>query len=155
MLCSTLLISFQLPTTRAWIPDERLRLRCFRQWRLWWAASHRPQQDTPLGTHPHVAQCVLLGGEYIICILAAILTLLTSSQGLISLVIAGCSWFLIPRGPETAKFLTEEERTTAVNRLLVDCAGTAELGKTSLKHIWQALSSPHVLGCAFGFYLTK
>jgi hypothetical protein len=62
---------------------------------------------------------------------------------------------LIPRGPETAKFLTEEERTTAVNRLLVDSAGTAELGKTSFKHIKQALSSPHVLGSAFGFYLTK
>ncbi|KEF54916.1 uncharacterized protein A1O9_09359 [Exophiala aquamarina CBS 119918] len=76
-------------------------------------------------------------------------------EGLISLAIGGASWVLIPRGPETAKFLTEEEKKTAVNRLLVDSAGTAELGKTSLKHIVQALKSPHVLGCAFGFYLTN
>lgn len=85
----------------------------------------------------------------------AIAILLISKQGIISLVIAGASWFLIPRGPETAKFLTEEEKKTAVNRLLVDSAGTNELGKTQLKHIVQALKSPHVLGCAFGFYLTK
>jgi hypothetical protein len=62
---------------------------------------------------------------------------------------------MLPSGPETATFLTEEERTTAVNRLLVDSAGTAEMGRTSWKHVMQALSSPHVLGCAIGFYFTK
>lgn len=62
---------------------------------------------------------------------------------------------MIPAGPETAKFLTEEEKVTAVNRLLADSVGTSEGGRTRFKHVWQAFSSPHVLGCGLGFFLSK
>jgi len=78
-----------------------------------------------------------------------------TSQGIISLFIATAAYIMIPSGPETAKFLTEEEKITAVNRLLADAVGTTEGGRTRFKHVWQALTSPHVIGCGFGFFLSK
>ncbi|KEF60355.1 uncharacterized protein A1O9_01915 [Exophiala aquamarina CBS 119918] len=76
-------------------------------------------------------------------------------EGIISLFIAIAAWFIIPSGPETAKFLTEEEKATAVTRLLADAVGTSERGRTQFKHVWQALTSPHVIGCGFGFFLSN
>lgn len=34
----------------------------------------------------------------------------------------------MPKGPETANFLNEEESVAAINRLLVDSAGTVQMG---------------------------
>lgn len=62
---------------------------------------------------------------------------------------------MIPSGPESAKWLTEEEKITAINRLKIDAAGTNEGGGTKLKHILQALTSPHVIGCSFSFVMAK
>lgn len=58
----------------------------------------------------------------------------------------------IPRGPETARFLQEEEKEVAVNRLRVDSAGTTENGQTRWKHVRQAFFSTHVLVCGLGFF---
>lgn len=62
---------------------------------------------------------------------------------------------MIPSGPESAKFLTAEEKITAVNRLKADAVGTDEGGHTKMKHVVQALKSPHVLGCSLGFLMAK
>ena len=71
------------------------------------------------------------------------------------MIIGVFAWFIIPNGPRTAKFLTEEQKILAVNRLRVDAAGTDEHGTTKLKHILQALKSPHVIGCGLGFCMGK
>lgn len=76
-------------------------------------------------------------------------------EGLVTLVIAGLAFWLIPSGPETAKFLTQEEKVVAVDRLRIDSAGTTEGNSTKPKHIWQALTSVHVLGCGLGFFFGK
>jgi len=74
---------------------------------------------------------------------------------LITVVIAVLAFWFIPSGPETARFLTEEEKAVAVDRLRVDSAGTSEGNGTRMKHVWQALSSVHVLGCGLGFFFGK
>lgn len=102
-----------------------------------------------MGSHPYLAKYLLLrgikpsrnGG------------LLLIWQGLISLFIAVLAWWIIPRGPETAKFLSEEEKSVAIDRLRVDSAGTTEGGRTRWKHVRQALLSTHVLACGVGFFL--
>jgi MFS family permease len=76
-------------------------------------------------------------------------------EGFITLVIAGLAFWFIPAGPEAAKFLTEEEKIVAVDRLRVDSAGTSEGQSTKFKHVWQALGSVHVLGCGLGFFFGK
>jgi hypothetical protein len=73
-------------------------------------------------------------------------------QGLISLCICFLAFWQIPKGPETAKFLDQEEKIAAVDRLRVDSAGTTEGGRTRWKHVRQALTSIHVLVCGLGFF---
>jgi hypothetical protein len=68
------------------------------------------------------------------------------------LFIAALAYWQIPKGPETAKFLSDEEKVVAVNRLRIDSAGTTESGRTRWKHVRQALSSTHVLVCGLGFF---
>ncbi|KAK5061243.1 hypothetical protein LTR84_007785 [Exophiala bonariae] len=76
-------------------------------------------------------------------------------EGLVSIAIGIIAFRVIPNGPDDARFLSQEERQTALNRLQVDAAGTNEGGKTKWKHIKQALTSPHVLGSGLGLLLGK
>ena len=72
-----------------------------------------------------------------------------------SCILGVTAYFLIPSGPENAKFLTLEEKVVAKDRLRLDFAGTAERYRMDAKHVKQALKSPHTLGCALGFLLIK
>ncbi|RFU27613.1 hypothetical protein B7463_g8741, partial [Scytalidium lignicola] len=75
-------------------------------------------------------------------------------EGLISIIIGAVGFYLIPAGPVEARFLSDDEKTVAVNRLRVDAAGTTEQG-TKLKHVLQAMKSPHTLGCGLGFFFAN
>jgi hypothetical protein len=79
-----------------------------------------------------------------------------SYKGVISILLSVIAFVCIPKGPVEAKFLTEEEKIVAVDRLRLDAAGTSEnSAKTKWKHIWQAISSPHTLVCGLGFFFGK
>ncbi|KAH8801421.1 major facilitator superfamily domain-containing protein [Xylogone sp. PMI_703] len=73
-------------------------------------------------------------------------------EGLISVIIGAAAFYIIPAGPAQARFLSEEEKVVAVDRLRVDSAGTTEQGHTKLKHVILAMKSPHTLGCGLGFF---
>jgi hypothetical protein len=65
------------------------------------------------------------------------------------------AFFFLPSGPSTAKFLTEEEKIVAAERLAVDAEGTTENGASgaTLKHVVQAFSSIPTICCSIGFFL--
>ncbi|KAN0135408.1 MFS general substrate transporter [Lactarius tabidus] len=59
-------------------------------------------------------------------------------EGLITIIAAGLSYFFIHDYPETAKFLTEEERQFIIQTLVDDSKGQAT--HFSPKFVWQAIS---------------
>ncbi|KAL4795358.1 major facilitator superfamily domain-containing protein [Aspergillus venezuelensis] len=73
-------------------------------------------------------------------------------EGLVSIIIAIIAFFVIPSGPQTAKFLTPEERKIAVERIQLDAAGTDEHSRTTLRHIIQGLTNLPIVACALGFF---
>ncbi|KAL2839894.1 major facilitator superfamily domain-containing protein [Aspergillus pseudodeflectus] len=73
-------------------------------------------------------------------------------EGLVSMVLAGLAFFLIPSGPGTAKFLTDMQRKLAVNRLQSDEASASEHQRTTLRDVREGLASLPVVACAIGFF---
>lgn len=60
-------------------------------------------------------------------------------EGLITVVAGALSFFIIQDFPDSAKFLTEEERTVVIRRLQEDDQFSAAGEKLKLKYIWQSL----------------
>ena len=60
-------------------------------------------------------------------------------EGLITVVAGALSFFIIQDFPDSAKFLTEEERTVVIGRLQEDDQFSAAGEKLKLKYIWQSL----------------
>ena len=60
-------------------------------------------------------------------------------EGLITVVAGVASFWIIQDFPDTAKFLTEEERTFVIRRLQQDDQFSAAGESLKLKYIWQSL----------------
>ena len=60
-------------------------------------------------------------------------------EGLITVVAGALSFFILQDFPDSAKFLTEEERTVVIRRLQEDDQFSAAGEKLKLKYIWQSL----------------
>lgn len=91
--------------------------------------------------------------EVRLLVLPILSSMSNTDQGLISVCLGIVSYFLLPSDPSTAKFLTEEEKVVAADRLRLDAEGTTETSHATLKHVIQALSSIPTLLCSFGFFL--
>ncbi|KAK7468766.1 hypothetical protein VKT23_003267 [Stygiomarasmius scandens] len=61
-------------------------------------------------------------------------------EGLLTIVIAVFSYWVIQDFPETAKFISEEERVFVIRRLQEDMRMSAAGEKYNKKYIWQSLS---------------
>lgn len=61
-------------------------------------------------------------------------------EGLITVVAGVLSFFIIQDFPDTARFLTEEERTFVVRRLQADGQVSAAGEKLKWRYVWQALA---------------
>ncbi|KAE8350320.1 major facilitator superfamily domain-containing protein [Aspergillus coremiiformis] len=72
-------------------------------------------------------------------------------EGLVSIILAVIAFVCIPRGPETARFLTQSQRQVAIDRIRIDSAGTSEHSRTKLRHVVQGLTTIPIVTCAFGF----
>lgn len=59
-------------------------------------------------------------------------------EGLVTIIASVASFFIIQDFPETAKFLTEEERTFIVRRLQQDDRHSAGGEDFKMKYIWQS-----------------
>lgn len=59
-------------------------------------------------------------------------------EGLVTIIASVASFFIIQDFPETAKFLTEEERTFIVRRLQQDGRHSAGGEDFKMKYIWQS-----------------
>ncbi|KAL4956290.1 major facilitator superfamily domain-containing protein [Aspergillus filifer] len=73
-------------------------------------------------------------------------------EGLVSIILAIIAFFIIPSGPQTAKFLTLEQRKVAVERIQLDAAGTDEYSRTRLRHVIQGMTNLPIVACALGFF---
>lgn len=60
-------------------------------------------------------------------------------EGLVTVLAGAASFFIIQDFPDTAKFLTEEERTFVIRRLQEDDQFSAGGEKLKFKYIWQSL----------------
>ena len=60
-------------------------------------------------------------------------------EGLITVFAGALSFFIIQDFPDSAKFLTEEERTVVIRRLQEDDQFSAAGEKLKLQYIWQSL----------------
>lgn len=60
-------------------------------------------------------------------------------EGLITVIAGALSFFIIQDFPDSAKFLTEEERTVVIRRLQEDDQFSAAGENLKLKYIWQSL----------------
>jgi hypothetical protein len=60
-------------------------------------------------------------------------------EGLVTVVAGAASFFIIQDFPDTAKFLTEEERTFVIRRLQEDDQHSAAGENLRSKYIWQSL----------------
>lgn len=61
-------------------------------------------------------------------------------EGLITVVAGVISFFIIQDFPDTARFLTEEERTFVVRRLQADGQISAAGEKLKWRYVWQAMT---------------
>lgn len=63
-------------------------------------------------------------------------------EGLVTVVAGVLSFWIIQDFPDSAKFLTDAERTVVIRRLQSDCQHSAAGEKLRMKYIWQSLSDP-------------
>ncbi|KAI0365422.1 MFS general substrate transporter [Pilatotrama ljubarskyi] len=68
-------------------------------------------------------------------------------EGLISVVVAVVAFFVLVDFPDTATFLTSEERAYVVNRLKYDNSSVGEEEHFESRHLWETLTSWRVLFC--------
>lgn len=61
-------------------------------------------------------------------------------EGLVTVVAGVLSFFIIQDFPDTARFLTEEERTFVVRRLQADGQISAAGEKLKWRYVWQAIA---------------
>ncbi|KAL3459359.1 major facilitator superfamily domain-containing protein [Aspergillus heterothallicus] len=73
-------------------------------------------------------------------------------EGLVSMILAGIAFFVIPSGPGTARFLTEKQQQLAIDRLRVDPDGTSEHTRTTLRDVRRGLTTLPIVACAIGFF---
>ena len=60
-------------------------------------------------------------------------------EGLVTVVAGAASFFIIQDFPDTAKFLTEEERTFVIRRLQEDDQYSAAGENLKSKYLWQSV----------------
>ena len=60
-------------------------------------------------------------------------------EGLLTVIAGAMSFWIIQDFPDTAKFLTEAERTVVIRRLQQDDQFSAAGEKLKMKYIWQSL----------------
>ena len=61
-------------------------------------------------------------------------------EGLTTIIAGFLSFWIIQDFPDSAKFLTDAERTVVIRRLQKDCQHSAAGEKFKRKYIWQSLS---------------
>ena len=61
-------------------------------------------------------------------------------EGLATIVAGLLSFWIIQDFPDSARFLTEAERTVIIRRLQKDCQHSAAGEKFEMKYLWQSLS---------------
>ncbi|KAJ7286879.1 major facilitator superfamily domain-containing protein [Mycena rebaudengoi] len=74
-------------------------------------------------------------------------------EGVITMAVALLGFLFLPRAPESNKFLSDRERTIAMERLRTGNAGVNEAEKTDFALIKRAFFSMNTMICALGFLL--
>jgi MFS family permease len=75
-------------------------------------------------------------------------------EGIITVIIGLFTLVFLPDRPETARFLTEQEKTLIMDRLMVERVGTSTVvDKMSLKKLWKGVANPVTLATALIFLL--
>jgi len=60
-------------------------------------------------------------------------------EGLMTVFVGGFCWWMVHDFPDTARFLTPEEKLRALRRLKADGQASAETEKLSMKYVWAAV----------------
>lgn len=77
-------------------------------------------------------------------------------EGLLTVVFGVVSFFILPRSPAHAKFLTQREKSYVAAKLREDGASgsSEEIDQFSWREVFQAFSLPHVWLLAVLFFLS-
>jgi MFS family permease len=75
-------------------------------------------------------------------------------EGIVTIIIGLSALVVLPNSPETARFLSEEEKELVINRLKAErLATTTVVDKMSLQKLWKGAANPVTLTTALTFLL--